>query len=47
MTKDKVRVKLSQCVGKICAFLAVGKRDEAREWAGILVKYLREIELIP
>lgn len=47
MAKDKLRVKLSQCVGKICAFISVGKRDEAREWAGILVQHLKDADLLP
>jgi hypothetical protein len=44
--KDPLRKTLSQCVGKICAYMAVGKVIEARQWADTLVKELRKTELI-
>ena len=46
MAKDKTRVALAQHVGKICAYLAVGKLDDAKLWARKLVDYLRQEGLI-
>lgn len=45
MAKDKDRVILSQAVGKICAYLAVGKKGEAKEWAKILILKLAQLGL--
>lgn len=46
MAKDKVRVSLARCVGKICAYLAVGKREDARVWANALVDILQKEGLL-
>lgn len=45
-TKDPVRVKLSHDVGKICAYLHVGKKEEAKVWAQSLVANLRRLGLL-
>jgi hypothetical protein len=44
--KDKDRVMLSQCVGKLMAYLRVGNREEAKLWAKALVEHLRKMGLI-
>lgn len=44
--KDPLRSKLSQCVGKICAYLAVGKTADAKVWAKKLVDVLNDEELL-
>lgn len=44
--KDPVRVQLSRDVGKIVAYLAVGKVEEAKIWAQSLVAHLRRLGLV-
>ncbi len=39
--------KLSQCVGKICAYRKVEKEEEARQWACLLVDLLQREKLYP
>lgn len=46
MTKDKDRVYLARCVGKLMAYLRLDKRAEAKAWAGLLVDHLRKMGLI-
>lgn len=45
--KDKDRVALSQCVGKIMAYLRVDKKADAKLWARKLVEQLTKMELLP
>lgn len=47
MAKDKDRVALSQCVGKLMAYVRVGKKEEAKEWALKLVEHLKRLDLLP
>ena len=47
MAKDKDRVILSRCVGKLMAYLRVDRKDEARKWAAKLVEQLRAMDLLP
>lgn len=42
-----IRKKLSQCVGKICAYHNVGKFDDAKAWAHTLTKELKRYGLMP
>ena len=46
MSKDKDRVVLSQCVGKIMAYLRVDKKEEAKRWAKQLVEQLTKMGLL-
>ncbi len=46
MAKDKDRVALSQCVGKVMAYLRVGKPDDAKVWAKKLVEQLKKMGLL-
>ncbi len=47
MSKDKDRVYLSKCVGKLMAFIRLGDKEQAREWAKLLVDYLKKMDLLP
>lgn len=47
MSKDKDRVALSQCVGKLMAYIRVGKKEDARIWAEKLVNRLKAMDLLP
>jgi hypothetical protein len=40
------RTEASRALGKVLAFLACGRREKAREWAGILVSMLRAEGLV-
>lgn len=44
--KDETRVQLSKCVGKICAYLAVGNTEQAKVWANTLVNCLKKLDLL-
>jgi hypothetical protein len=44
--KDKDRVILSQCVGKVTAYVRVGNKDEAKRWARALVAHLKHMDLL-
>ena len=46
MAKDADRVQLSQCVGKIMAYLRVDKKEEAKLWAKKLVDQLTKMGLL-
>lgn len=46
MKRKSLRSELSQCTAKICAFMEVGKFDEARQWATILKNKLIELGLL-
>lgn len=46
MSKDKDRVALSQCVGKIMAYLRVDKKEDAKIWAKKLVAELNRMGLL-
>lgn len=46
MAKDKDRVTLSQCVGKLMAYLRVDKKDDAKIWAKKLVEHLKKMGLL-
>ena len=46
MAKDKDRVALSQCVGKLMAYVRVDKKEEAKIWAEKLVLHLRKMGLV-
>lgn len=45
--KDKDRVYLSQCVGKVMAYMRVNKKEDAKEWARKLRDQLVKMELLP
>lgn len=45
--KDKDRVFLSQCVGKVMAYVRVGKKEDAKEWAKKLQAQLVKMDLLP
>ena len=47
MAKDKNRVFLSQCVGKLMAYVRLDKKEEARQWASKLVEHLKKMDLLP
>jgi hypothetical protein len=47
MAKDKDRVLLSQCVGKVMAYLRVGRVESAKDWARKLVEQLTKMGLYP
>jgi hypothetical protein len=47
VAKNKDRVILSQCVGKVMAYLRVDRKEEARQWADKLVRQLRKMDLLP
>jgi hypothetical protein len=44
--RDPFRQELAQCTAKICAYLAVDKLIEARQWADKLQAALKRKELI-
>lgn len=46
MAKDKDRVALSQCVGKLMAYIRVDKKEEAKIWAKKLVERLKQMGLL-
>lgn len=46
MSKDKDRVALSQCVGKLMAYIRVDKLEDAKAWARALVRHLIKMDLI-
>jgi hypothetical protein len=46
MAKDKDRVALSQCVGKVMAYLRVGQLENAKLWARKLVDQLTKMGLL-
>lgn len=47
MAKDKDRVTLSQCVGKLTAYVRVDKKEDAKIWAQKLVDHLKKMDLLP
>ena len=46
MAKDKDRVALSQCVGKLMAYIRVDKKEEAKILAKKLVERLKQMGLL-
>lgn len=46
-SKNPNRVYLATCVGKLMAYERVDKREEARQWAALLVEHLRKMDLLP
>ena len=46
MAKDKDRVSLATCVGKIMAYIKVNKQDDAKAWARTLVGELQRLGLL-
>lgn len=48
MAKAKtLRSQMLTCVGKICAYVACDKMEDARQWAVTLVQLLNANELYP
>jgi hypothetical protein len=41
------RKDIYRSLAKIFAFISCGQKDKAKEWAGILVTQLKQLELLP
>jgi hypothetical protein len=46
VAKDPNRFALSQCVGKLMAYIRIGNVTEAKLWAKKLVEHLRKMGLL-